>query len=502
MLILNVFVAGMCIMAIEMTAFRLLAPYFGTTQLIITNIIGCILLAIAIGNWIGGRLGDQYRSARGLSWILLASAFVGLIVFFATRPILGWAARSLSEQDLVSFGAALVITVFLFSIPFIFLGMISPYTVRLMTSHQEHVGRRAGTVFVLGTLGSLIGTYLPTFVFIPLLGSNKTFLLFIGILVITAFLGMFRQRSRAGTAAALGFAALLGLLPMSNVTMDNVIASDESLYNLIQVVEKDERRLLYLNEGHGYHSVYHKDRHLVGGVWDYFLALPAMMPRDSEITREDPIDVLIVGLAAGTVSNMYSHFFDGRVRIDGVEIDERITDMARQHFNLDTSALSIYHEDGRTFLSRPRGPYDIIIVDAYKQPYVPFHLTTREFFQRCRESLKPGGVLGINVATFDPDSRLLANIQSTMAGVFPELFRIEIGNFDVNFVNNIIGASNTTPHTANLTSRLADIPSSLLRHVEKSLRPVSVKPEDPVFTDDWAPVEWYVDWSLFNFFES
>lgn len=496
--LINVFMAGMSIMGIEMTAFRYLAPFFGTTQIIITNIIGTILLAIAIGNWFGGKLGDRYHTDKGVPLVLIGTSLLTLLIMLVSRGLLGVSATALTELDMVQFGISLVGCVLLFALPFVLLGMVSPYTIRLITREKERVGRNSGLVYFLGTIGSLIGTYLPTFLCIPLWGSQNTLIFFSALLFLTGAIGLWLCGQQKSVVVALIFFSPLayfnGTTPV--LKKDNTLAARESLYNYIQVVKKGDKTKLYLNEGHGYHSVLKDGSVLVDGVWDHFLGLPAMLPN-----RGQKLDVLIVGLAAGTISNIYSHFLGPELHIDGVEIDRDITEIAKNHFKLDLRYLKLHHEDGRTYLSKQRGPYDIVIVDAYKQPYLPWHLSTREFFASCRASLKPGGLLGINVATFSKKSPLLDSLEKTISTEFKHLHRISIPNHDINFTNNIVVASQQTPQLHNLASRFPNLPAHLLHKIEQRLQSVHIKADVRAFDDDWAPVEWTVDLALFNFFK-
>ena len=483
-------------MAIEMTAFRFLAPYFGTTQLIITNIIGTILLAISIGNWLGGKYGDKYPTPRGLSYILIAASLLTMIIMLINKPILNKAATALTEQNMLVFGLTLVVSVLLFSLPFVLLGMISPYAIRVITQSKEEVGKNAGTIYVLGTLGSLIGTYLPTFIFIPLIGSNKTLILFTTIIFVVGLLGLLKGKKNITGSALVLFILGAYFNGQSTAYAENVLDSKESIYNLIRIVKEGRKTKLYLNEGHGYHSVKIDDSILAEGVWDYFLGMPAMLPEQPE-----KMNVLIIGLAGGTISNLYTHFLGDRVHIDGVEIDAEITRLSAKHFSMGKKQLDIYHEDGRTFLRGKRGPYDIIMIDAYKQPYVPWHLTTVEFFEACKKSLKPNGLLGINVATLKKQSTIKDNLEVSLSKNFKELHNIKIENFDIEFTNNIIVASDVMPITKGLSQRFKAAPEDLMNRIQSKIEKVKLNPNAKAFTDDWAPVEWFVDLSLFDFFK-
>ena len=278
MLLINVFVTGLCIMAIEMSAFRLLAPSYGTTQLLITNVIGTIMVALSVGYWLGGRLGDRYPTPRGIYRLVTGAAVLTAAIPLISKPILVWADIAVASQNFGSFLSSLGAMVFIFMIPLGMLGMVSPYAIRISANSRETVGASAGRIYSLATAGSIVGTYLPTLIFIPWLGTRTTILIFSAVMLVSGGIGLLTdRRGRIVVVIVLVvFGCILypGLGPVKGGP--DTLAEKESLYNYIHVVKKDERILLYLNEGHGYHSVHDPNKVLVGGVWDTFLALPAM----------------------------------------------------------------------------------------------------------------------------------------------------------------------------------------------------------------------------------
>jgi spermidine synthase len=497
MLLINVFVTGLCIMAIEMSAFRLLAPSFGTTQLLITNVIGTIMIALSAGYWLGGRLGDRYPTPRGIYWLVTGSALLTAAIPLISRPILVWADHAVASQNFGSFLSSLSAMVFIFMIPLGMLGMVSPYAIRISAGSKETVGTSAGRIYSLATVGSIVGTYLPTLIFIPWLGTRATILIFSAVMLLSGGIGLLTvRRSRIATASVLvvfGCMLYSGLGPVKGEA--DTVAENESLYNYIHVVKKNGRVLLYLNEGHGYHSVRDPGSVLVGGVWDTFLALPAM----SKVTDEK-MNVLIVGLAGGTIANQLSHYWRENLHIDGVEIDRKIIEAADRFFALDRRYLDVHIADGRSFLTGADSLYNVIILDAYKQPYIPFHLTTVEFFTKCREHLRPGGVLGINVATFTENPEFLKMIAETLGAVFPYVYTFELANDDVAFKNVVLVAASDPPRLKDLIKAFPNGPPGILSFVEEKIKPLAMRNKPRVMTDDWAPIEWYVDKTLFSFF--
>lgn len=497
MVLLNVFVAGIGIMAIEMSAFRLLAPSFGTTQLLITNVIGTIMVALSTGYWFGGRLGDRYPTAEGIYCLVTGAALLTAAIPLISKPILLWADKAVASQNFGAFLSSLGAVVLIFMVPLGMLGMVSPYAIRICAGNKETVGTSAGKIYALATVGSIAGTYLPTLVFIPWLGTRLTILIFSALLLLSGVSGLLSvRRSKIATVIVLLIFGCLfypGLGPVKGGS--ETLAEEESLYNFIHVVKRNGRILLHLNEGHGYHSVYDPANVLVGGVWDTFLALPAMSAK-----ADGEMNVLILGLAGGTITNQLSHYWTGKLHIDGVEIDGKIIEMADRFFALDRRFLNVHVGDGRRFLAGAHTLYHVIILDACKQPYIPFHLITVEFFNACRDRLRAGGVVGINVATFTENPEFLQMIAETLSAVFPYVYTYELTNDDVAFKNVILVAASALPRLTDLAKSFPDGPPGVLSFVEKRIKPLAMQDKLRIMTDDWAPVEWQMDKTIFSFF--
>ena len=483
-------------MAIEMSAFRLLAPSFGTTQLLITNVIGTIMIALSLGYWLGGRLGDRHPTPRGIHWLVTGAAVLTAAIPLISKPILLWADTAVASQNFGSFLSSLGAMVFIFMIPLGMLGMVSPYAIRISAKSKETVGSSAGRIYSLATIGSIVGTYLPTLIFIPWYGTRATILIFSALMLLSGSIGLLTVRRGKITIAALWvvFGCLLypGLGPVKGGP--DTLAEYESLYNYIHVVKKNGMVLLYLNDGNGDHSVYDPGNVLVGGYWETFLALPAM----SALTDSE-MNVLIIGLAGGTIANQFSHYWRGNLHIDGVEIDGKIIEAADRFFALDRRFLDVHIDDGRRFLAGTDGLYHVIILDAYKQPYIPFHLTTVEFFTKCRDHLRRGGVMGINVATYTENPEFLRMIAETLGAVFPHVYAYELANDDVAFKSVVLIAASDPPRLRDLAQAFPNGPPDVLSLVEKKIKPLAMRDKPRVMTDDWAPIEWQVDKSLFNF---
>ena len=294
-------------------------------------------------------------------------------------------ATSVEAFDSLSAGAfvgSLVAVLVLIAVPMLLLGTVAPYAIRLAVVRVEEAGSVAGRLYAISTLGSLTGVFLSALVLIPFLGTRRTFLAFALALALVAVASLGRRWALAPAAVAALIAIPVGTV---KATGDGrVIWEQETPYQYARVVESpDGERRLELNEGQAVHSVYAPGEWLTGDYWDEFLVLPLAA------RAEPPRSVAIVGNAAGTTARAYGRYFP-RTRVDGVEIDGALSEVGRELFDLRGPRLQLHTADGRAFLRASERRFDAIFVDAYRQPYVPFHLATREFFALVRERLDAG----------------------------------------------------------------------------------------------------------------
>ena len=479
-----VFLTGIGAMATEICASRLLAPFYGSSTVVWANIIGLILAALALGYWFGGRLADARPSARLLGFIVLAAALLIAALPFVARPFLDLSIGGLARLSAGAVVGSFLASLLLFAPPVVLLGMVTPLAIRLALPRLDAAGTTAGRVFALSTAGSLIGTFVPALLTIPLIGTQRTLL---GTAAIVALAGaLLLGRRWLVVAVAL---VLLLLVPPGLVKAEaGAIYEGESRYQFIEVVQRgsgaDAVRYLYLNEGYAVHSVWRPDTVFTGGEWDMFLTLPPLL-------AQPPRRVLMLGNAAGTTARAFGALYP-RAAYDGVEIDPQVTAVARRYFGLGAIArLTVYTADARPYLQATRRRYDLIMVDAYRQPYVPFYLATREFFALCRRRLTPGGIIALNVSTVPGDSRLVSGIAGTLATEFPQVVVWPALRFN----DLVVGLSAATPLSV-LRRRLAAaaVPAPvrpLTRLLSAQMRPRG--PSAHPWTDDRAPVEWLTD---------
>jgi spermidine synthase len=441
-----------------------------------------VLAALAVGYWLGGKLADRRPEPRLLGSIVLVAAVYVALVPFVTGPILDVAAAGLDRVAAGAVAGSFFGTLFIFVPPVLLLGMVSPFAIRLAIEDVASAGQIAGRLYALSTAGSLLGTFLPALVLIPAIGTQRTFLASSAVLALTASILL----GRRFLLVALAIVALAAIPPGVVRAEPGLLHEEESRHQFIRVVERDGVRRLYLNEGVAVHSVWREDSVLTGGVWDTFLAVPTLLP-------EPPERVAILGNAGGTVARAYGTFYP-EAQIDGVEIDPAVTDVGERYFGLlENPRLETHDQDARPFLRRTRHLYDLIVVDAYHQPYVPFYLATRDFFELVRERLRPGGAVVLNVATVPGDDRLERALAGTLAAVFPEVRVWPALRFN-HIVLGFAAAEDDRRPRAAPDERLDPLVELLRRQLG-----APVAPAGRPWTDDRAPVEWTIDQMILEY---
>lgn len=487
---LLVFVVGTGSLGAEIAAVRLLAPYFGASTIVWANTIGIVLVALSVGYWLGGRWADRHPHMRGLCLLTLTAALLLALVPFAADPLLDIAVEALDEISAGAFVGSLLAVLVLVAVPVLLLGAVSPWAIRLSVQSVEEAGQVAGRLYALSTAGSLVGTLLSALVLIPLVGTRRTFLIFALAIAVMAVIGLrpVRRYALAPAAIVVLMALPVGTLKASTET-GAVIHEAETEYQYARVVQRDDgTRLLELNEGQAQHSVYHPDTVLTDDVWDGHLVLPF-----TALARP-PRRVAILGNAAGTTSRAYEEFFPETL-VDGVEIDAELSEIGREYFDMNNPRLELFHEDARPFLRRTDRKYDVISVDAYRQPYIPFYLATREFFELCRDRLAPGGVLIVNAGHPEGQDDLEKVLTATMGEAFPHLLRDPIEP-----TNTLIVASEAPVSAERLRARLPSLPAGLQRTALQAAAEIeSPLSGGAVYTDDKAPVEWLIDKSIVDY---
>jgi spermidine synthase len=483
-----VFVVGAASLGAEIAVARLMAPFFGASTIVWANTIGVVLVALSVGYWLGGRLGDRHPHLRGLCLLAMGAAGLLAAVPFVARPFLDISVEALDSVSAGAFVGSLIGVLFLVAVPVVLLGACSPYAIRLTIPDVEHSGRTAGRLYAVSTAGSLIGTMLAALVLIPFAGTQRTFLGFAFALALVSAAGL----GWRFLAAPLALAAIIAV-PVGTVKATDkgrILYEAERPLHYVRVIEQpDGDRVLELNEGQTFHSLYRPDSYLTGGYWDGMLTLPF-----TALTHE-PRRVAILGNAAGTTARAYGHFFPS-TEVDGVEIDPELEEIGERYFDMGSNPnLTVYNDDARPWLSRSDGGYDVIVVDAYRQPYIPFYLTTREFFGLARDRLASGGIVVVNVGHPQGSDDLEAVIGKTMAEVFPAVLRDPVDD-----TNTLLAGSAAHASARRLLQAVDRVPRPLRRLAEREAHRVGPPlPGGEVYTDDRAPVEWLVDRSIIGY---
>jgi len=475
---LLVLAAGAGSTSTEICASRLLAPYFGASTVVWANVIGLVLAALSLGYWLGGRLADRRPNPQALGAVVVAGGALVAVVPFAARPLLDLTVRGLNDVSTGAIVGSFVGSLVLFAPPVVLLGMAAPFAIRLAVSDVAVAGTVSGRLYALSTVGSILGVFVPAIVTIEAFGTQRTL---VGTAAVVALGGAMLLRRRWLVAPV----ALAGVLavPVGVVKpVAGLLFEKDSQYQFVEVVQKGPVRDLYLNEGIAVHSEWRPRTVLTGDEWDMFLAVPPLLGRP--VRR-----VAILGNAGGTTARAYGVFYPS-ARIDGVELDPTVTRAARRFIGLGRiRRLHVVTADARPFLERTHERFDLILVDAYRQPYVPFYLATQQFFRLVRSRLRPGGIVALNVATVPGDHRLADAIAGTLRTIFPQVLTWQALQLNqlVLGLDRPISRSRLREAVARTPARIKVLTRLLARHAH------AAAPSARPWTDDLAPVEWVTD---------
>jgi spermidine synthase len=492
-LFMTVFIAGMSTLAIEFTTSRMLQTVYGTSNIVWANVIGLVLLFLTLGYFLGGRLADKRPYPHTFYTLIAWAGFSSVFFLLLTSVLLKTAASALASVSVGSIISSLIAVIFTLAVPITLLGCISPFAIRLAVNNVEEAGRVSGRIYAISTWGSLLGTYLPVLFIIPLAGSRMTALIFGTLLLLVGLVGLWQTQARSRVAALL---LPLILLPVALAwtsggikAYDGQIFETESTYNYIQVVRQGNCNYLLLNEGQAIHSFY-CDGGAVSrvSVWSMMLVAPYFTESPLELNR-----LAVVGLAAGTIPKQYTRVF-GPLPIDGIELDGAIVQAGIDYFDMNEPNINVIVGDARYQLNQLDNRYDVITIDAYKVPYIPWHLTTQDFFEEVRARLTDDGVVTMNVGRAPNDRSLIDAMTATLLTVFPTVHAIDVPGS----LNTILVATVQPTQPAVLNRNLMQLDETvdpLMRAVLETAvsNIVPNQPSDVIFTDERAPVETIID---------
>jgi spermidine synthase len=482
-----VFVVGTGSLGAEIAAARMLAPYFGDSTLIWANTIGIVLVALSAGYWYGGKRADREPTRRGLFKIVLIAGLLTAAIPFVADPFLSAAVDALDSISAGAFAGSLLAVLVLVATPVFVMGMVSPYALRLAVHGVDETGRTAGRLYAIGTIGSLAGNFASALLLIPLVGTRRTFLVYALAFVVVAALGLRSRRVLAAPVAILLLMAVpVGIVKAADDPSERVIHEADTEYQYARVVQDAEgTRTLELNEGQAIHSILRPGTYLTGNYWDEFLVAPFAA------LDAPPGRMAILGNAAGTIARAYGRYFPA-TRVDGVEIDGELSAIGRKYFDMRNPRLRTFTEDARPFLRRTEARYDVIVVDAYHQPYIPFYLATREFFGLVRDRLRPGGVVLVNVGHPESSDRLEKTLTATMREAFGTVVRDPSEE-----VNTVLIGTAGAASGAKLRAAIPRLPADVREIAAATADRIAPALDGgTVYTDDKAPVEWLVDASI------
>ncbi|MDE7342223.1 MAG: fused MFS/spermidine synthase [Lachnospiraceae bacterium] len=480
-------------MAVELGASRLLAPYFSSSQIVWTIIIGTIMIAMALGNIWGGRSADKNPDPDKLYMrIIIAAIWIAAIPVLGKYIIIGISAAlvfTISNNFLIwaAFLACMVIFVF----PLFLLGTVTPSLVKYTVDSLDDSGKTVGSLNAFNTIGSIIGTFVPTFVTIPAVGTSITFLIFAGILLLLALLYFISTKGRKKQCAVSGLLFLLCCVTGASGSFafweSNLIYEGESIYNYLQVKETSDSVILSTNVLFGVQSIMKKDGGATGMYYDYAMAAPVMAGRTDG-------DMLILGMGTGTYAKQCQYYY-GATSIEGVEIDQKITNLAGAYFELPDS-IKVTTYDGRSYLAAIPETYDVIMVDAYQDITIPFQMSSVEFFTLVREHLNENGVMVVNMNMYaDTESggkdasegNINEYLSDTIASVFDYVYTVDVAGTTN---RELFATQNPAALEVFETGRSTiEDPAlqEMLRRVSDGIMPY--EKGDYLLTDDKAPVE-------------
>jgi len=502
-LYITVFFSGMTALAVELSAARLIGNVYGSSNLVWASVIGLILIYLTLGYWLGGKIADKNPDTRTFYEILMWASFsVGLIPLLS-RPILRFTAAAFEQMQTVVIAGAFVTVLILFIVPVTLVGMISPFALKLALKNPEKAGKVSGKLSAVSTMGSFLGTFLPVLVLIPLIGTYRTFLFFSSLLLFIAVIGYIISSNFKTWLRFSWMPVVLILLWIfgtrgADKLSKNMIFETESSYNYIQVIEEDAYRFLFLNDAQAMHSIYHPEELNYGGPWSQVLAAPFFnaYPHLPESVER----MAIIGLAGGTTARQATLVFED-IMIDGFEIDPKVVEVGRKYFGMTQPNLNVHIEDGRWGLNHINEDFDIISVDAYRPPYIPWHMTTIEFFKIVSDHLTEDGVLVINIGRSPLDRTLVNDLSTTVAEIFPSIFIMDLPDSfnSVLFATKQPGSWEDFALNYNmLFDKEAD--QLLLEAMEMTIlnqQPPALVTQ--VYTDDHAPIEWVANKLVVDF---
>ncbi|MDH4330517.1 MAG: fused MFS/spermidine synthase [Candidatus Moranbacteria bacterium] len=480
-----VFVCGAVVMIFELVGSRVLGPYFGTSIFVWTSLIGIILGSLSLGYYFGGKMADKKPHIKELSLIIFLSAIAIGVMTVSKVFLLNSLLNHFSSIRISSVIASIVL---FFPASFL-LGMVSPYAAKIKLNDLKNCAATVGNLYAVSTLGSIFGTFLAGFYLIPHFGTTKLLIVISAILAGTSLLLFWEHfRKRRIVFLAMLFFGWIVFGVLSNFSKENGFVDVDTEYNRVWIYDdqflENEEKVKVMGINNERHSMmFLNSDELVDGYTRYYHLVRHFNP-DFEKT-------LMLG------GGGYSYPKDFLIKypnatIDVVEIDPEVTELAKKYFRLkDDPRMEIFHEDGRVFLNKSERKYDAIFGDAFKSRYsVPYQLTTKEAVKKMHDMLNDDGVVILNMgASIEGEHGIFLRAQyATYQSVFPQTFLFLVNEpDDGEALQNIILVALKSKKAPKFESSDTEI-QEYLGHLWKG----EVKNDQPILTDDYAPVDYYI----------
>ena len=436
MLEITVFICGAIGMILELVAARVLSPYVGSSNLIWTTIIGVMLISMSVGYWLGGKKADKDPSRNSLSNLILLGALTASLIPLLETVLVSNFAKITDNLVVI----ALITSAVIFGIPSFVVATVSPFAVKLRDKEYENLGEISGSTSSLSTIGSIFGTFLAGFFLIPTFGV-RTIVLGITIVLLILAILLYEDKNRkyfifvAIIAISIFAFQILGKVVFEKQNPD-IIEDVDSQYSRIWIKQVAANDTTYktMQVENGLESYVDEKTGDMGARYLYYYDLADYYLKDFKST-------LMIGGAAYTYPTHYLDKYEDKT-IDVAEIDEKMTELAEKHFNLDINneRLNIYHQDGRSFLNTTKNKYDVILIDAFKGENAPFELTTYEAMKNARNILNDNGMVITNIISSleGEEADFIEYEYSTYKKVFDDVKIFKVRNYEDNERQNII----------------------------------------------------------------
>lgn len=483
-----IFVVDAICMILELIASRLLSPYFGSSNIVWTSVIGIILLSSSLGNYIGGKIADRENKEKNLKIILMLSSVFVMVIPFLQKDIIGLVSSIIKNIK----AGAILSTILIFFIPSLFMGTLTPIILRLKLKEIENAGKVSGKINAIATIGGIVGTFLGGFVLIPNLGSLN--ILFILALMTAWLIPLVNCKIKEKSSIFVIWITIFSVISINLYTINNnkigkhvldKTSSDYVSYDtqygrvLIYNSQLNDKNVRILNIDSGFESATYTDDDMVNElVFSYTKYYDLMFNANIEIQN-----TLLIGGAGYSYPKYYiSHYLNKN--IDVVEIDDKITEIAKKYFYLnkliedynlnENKRLNLIHDDGRTYLNNNTKKYDAILNDAFSGNTPAKTLTTLEHNMNIKKSLNDGGVY-------------LTNIISSLEGKNSKFLRAEVNTLKQIFKNVYV-----VPCTAELQEDM--IQNNMIIATDSDLKfdgayDLKITEDEIILTDDYCPID-------------